>query len=645
MIMIPPVIDRSTNLGEKKVFLKLKDDPNPKTKNWIVYHSLNYPVKISKKDRKSYTYFGEADFVILIPEKGIINIEVKGWSSFSCNNGNWEIIKKNGTKEPTKSPMKQARDSKYEIQKYIKLKLNKQFPQEWMVIFTQCSFDNVDDNIEYSNENIIDTDGLNKNFSNRIISLSNSLKTGGVSFQINEQDMRKLKNQIMRPNFEKFVKTPTILKDSENELHEFTKEQLQILNYIDDKSRLLVTGSQGTGKSAIAEEMIKRESQVKDQRILFLNSNKLANEEMKFKLKDQISEYDCIVQPDNPYDPNVPATSEKNVWCYTFSEYLRKIGWFGVVNKDKLNSLNFIQSHNYLINHNTNFLKDKKSIYGWKDGTGVDLEASKFDLIVFDEMQNCYFYDRFYEFIDLILKKGLTSGKYCFLGDFKYQNLVSDEITISKEKLPKNNLIDFEPITLIQNVRNAKSISRNAPILSGLFNEYPYELAKSDQGEVIVSFSNSREEKIEKFENIISKLHKDGVDGNDIVVLSNFRLENKYNFIRETNISSFYDNIVDLTDRHIRDLNYKIPEIKKNNSIYFATTSAFQGMESKIVIYVDPLESTQSIYSKDFGNLKPEMLAFNAMGRANTILYLMWSSAHKNYYNEKVKLIGGLSVK
>jgi len=33
------------------------------------------------------------------------------------------------------------------------------------------------------------------------------------------------------------------------------------------------------------------------------------------------------------------------------------------------------------------------------------------------------------------------------------------------------------------------------------------------------------------------------------------------------------------------------------------------------------------------------------MGRANTILYLMWSSAHKNYYNEKVKLIGGLSVK
>lgn len=636
---MPPIIDRSTNFGEKKVFLKLKDDPNPKTKNWIVYHSLNYPVTINKKDRKSYKYFGEADFVILIPGKGIINIEVKGWSGFSCNNGVWHIIKGDGTREKTKSPMKQASDSKYEIQKYINLKLNKNFPQAWMVVFTQCSFDNVEDNIEYSDDSIVDTDGLNKNFSNRLVNLSNTLKTGGGSFQINEQDIKKLKNQIMRPNFELFVKTPTILKDSENELHDFTKEQLKIFNYIEDQSRLLITGSQGTGKTAIAEEIIRRESQKKNQRILFLNSNKLANEEMKFKLKDQISDYHYIANPD------APAISDKNVWCCTFSEYLRNMAYYSLNNGyDELNSLNFVKSHNYLIKNNINFLNNKEAIHGWKGGTGIDFEASKFDLIVFDEMQNCYFYDQFYEFIELILKNGLTNGKYCFLGDFIYQNLVSDEVTIPKEKLPKNKLIDFEPITLIQNVRNAKSISRNAPILSGLFKDYPYELAKSDHGEVIVSFSGSREEKIQRFESIISKLHGDGVHGNDIVILSNFRLNNKYNFITETNISSFYDSIVDLTDKNIRDLNNKLPEIKKSNSIYFSTSSAFQGMESKIVIYIDPLESAQTVYSSDFANLKPEMLAFNAMGRANTILYLMWSNAFQNFYNDRLKIIGGLSV-
>ena len=639
MIMIPPIFDKSTNIGEKKVFLKLKDDLNPITKHWVVYHSLNYPVSVKKKDRKSYKYFGEADFVILIPGKGLINIEVKGWSGFSCKNGEWEIIKSNGAREKTKSPMKQASDSKYEIQRYINKQLNKQFPQNWMVVFTQCLFDSIDENIEYSEDNVVDTDGLNKNFSDRLIQLSNNLISGGGSFQLNKDDFRKMKTQILRPNFEIFVRTPTILRDSENELHEFTNEQLQILNYIDDKSRLVVTGSQGTGKSAIAEEMIKRESQTKDKRILFLNSNKLANEEMKYKLNNLISDYKAIVSSKDP------ELSDKNVWCFTFNEFLKKIAFFHLSPDDtRLKELNFIESHNFLIDENIKFLKNKDNILGWKNETGADIFASKFDLIVFDEMQNCYFYDRFYEFIDLILKNGLLNGKYCFLGDFKYQNLVSNEIAISKEKLPKNNLIDFEPITLFKNVRNSKSISRNAPILSGLFVKYPYEIGKSELGKVEVSFSNSRIEKIQKFENIIAKLHKDNVNGNDIVIISNFKINNNLNFLTEANISSYYKNIIDLTDRNIRNLNNKIDDIKNDNSIYFSTTSGFQGMESKIIIYIDPLVTTQTVQSPDFGNLKPEMLAFNAMGRANTILYLLWDSKYKHYYNEKIKIIGELTL-
>ena len=46
MIMIPPSIDNS-NFAEKS-FFKLKNNPNAETKNWIVYHSLNYPCKHQK---------------------------------------------------------------------------------------------------------------------------------------------------------------------------------------------------------------------------------------------------------------------------------------------------------------------------------------------------------------------------------------------------------------------------------------------------------------------------------------------------------------------------------------------------------------------------------------------------------------------
>ena len=87
-------------------------------------------------------------------------------------------------------------------------------------------------------------------------------------------------------------------------------------------------------------------------------------------------------------------------------------------------------------------------------------------------MQNCYFYEKFFDFMDLILKDGLSNGKYCFLGDFKYQNLVSDQFLINQNKHPKNYLIDYEQVPLTRNVRNSKSISRNAPILSGLFKNF-----------------------------------------------------------------------------------------------------------------------------------------------------------------------------
>ena len=50
------------------------------------------------------------------------------------------------------------------------------------------------------------------------------------------------------------------------------------------------------------------------------------------------------------------------------------------------------------------------------------------------EMQNCFFFEKFYDFMELILKDGLSNGKYCFLGDFKYQNLVSDQLLIDQNK-------------------------------------------------------------------------------------------------------------------------------------------------------------------------------------------------------------------
>ena len=77
--------------------------------------------------------------------------------------------------------------------------------------------------------------------------------------------------------------------------------------------------------------------------------------------------------------------------------------------------------------------------------------------------------------------------------------------------------------------------------------------------------------------------------------------------------------------------------------IFFNCFSAFQGLESKIVIYVDPLETPSKTY-EILDSLRPELVAFNAMGRATTILYLIWDIRLKEYYDKKLKIIGELKV-
>ena len=99
--------------------------------------------------------------------------------------------------------------------------------------------------------------------------------------------------------------------------------------------------------------------------------------------------------------------------------------------------------------------------------------------------------------------------------------------------------------------------------------------------------------------------------------------------------------MVDLTDKNIRNLSINIDDIKKKECIYFSTATAFQGLESKIVIYVDPLETPPKSFS-NLDSLKPELIAFNAMGRARTILYLIWDIRLKEYYDKQLKVIGGL---
>ena len=67
--MLPPVPPADIPDSERRFFVKLAGEPG--TEDWTAFHSLGLS--------SGYTgHFGEIDFVIMIPGRGVVCVEVKG---------------------------------------------------------------------------------------------------------------------------------------------------------------------------------------------------------------------------------------------------------------------------------------------------------------------------------------------------------------------------------------------------------------------------------------------------------------------------------------------------------------------------------------------------------------------------------------
>lgn len=69
------------------------------------------------RSRGTHDRDGEADFVIVHPNRGILILEVKGGReiSFDSARSSWRQVSRNGTEVRIKNPFHQARDSMYSI--------------------------------------------------------------------------------------------------------------------------------------------------------------------------------------------------------------------------------------------------------------------------------------------------------------------------------------------------------------------------------------------------------------------------------------------------------------------------------------------------------------------------------------------------
>ena len=77
--MIPPQIPIDCKSpGEREIFNRLKQDPA--TSNWIALHSLDVAEHVTQ-------IWGEIDFVVVVPYKGVLCLEVKACNKLIRNDG------------------------------------------------------------------------------------------------------------------------------------------------------------------------------------------------------------------------------------------------------------------------------------------------------------------------------------------------------------------------------------------------------------------------------------------------------------------------------------------------------------------------------------------------------------------------------
>ncbi|MBC2705604.1 NERD domain-containing protein/DEAD/DEAH box helicase [Desulfobacula sp.] len=531
--IIPPVIADYKYDGERNVALKIKKDS--KAKDWIVLHSLDVSKHISQ-------VVGECDFVIIIPGKGVLCLEVKGCKSLAVDKGLWHYGKK--SKGDKRGPFKQAADNMHSIRNYL-TNLNFDLGKVifWSaVIFPFISFKRK--SLEWNDWQVIDSDNFNARPVSQLFSnvldqarLLLKKKTGmnwfDPSFNGPDNGLCSVIKDILRPEFEYYQSPSSRRKKLSESLKKYTSEQFVALDAMQTNAMVVFNGPAGTGKTLLAIETARR-SMLEGKKVLFLCFNK----NISIWIKRQFEQEDL-----------------EKITISTLHALMLKVSGL------KMES-----------NPSSDFWSKtlpEAAIEKILNSDGTDVEA--YDFLVLDEAQDVL-RDEYLDFIDLLLKKDLSDGYWKIFGDFDNQQIYSASDI---------KLMDFithrcqgTPVyTLGINCRNTPRIAEYAHLLGGLDPEYQNILRPDDKVKPELKFYDNDDEQADILANLLDRFRtKDKYKNEEIVILSPIS-----NSCCSKKLKPPWDKRVAVYS----------PEESVHNKISYCTIHAFKGLETPVVIVTD----------------------------------------------------------
>lgn len=573
--MIPPVCAADTTQGEKRVFGLFQNDPD--TKDWVVFHSYGISRHATKRA-------AEIDMVVLVPELGILCIEIKG-STVSRRNGIWDY----GYKTSSEGPFRQASSAMHALKKSIARQ--NPFCRDilfWScVIFTSQTFQ--ENSPEWHSWQSIDGQDLSRNPISRIVkvilnkahNLSSSLQ--GASRWYDEKTSRPTAEQIdglirvMRGDFEAISNPRDMLRQTEQIIEKLTEEQFSILDSLEENERIRVTGLAGTGKTMLAIEAARRAS-MSGSSVLFVCFNKLLSE--------------WIAAEVSVFEEDLKG----GILVRNLHGLMRSI----VGNETDVGSGNEYWRKE---------LPEQALLNLWSSESPL-----KYDVLIVDEAQDILF-DEYLDVLNEILVGGLAGGKWLIFGDFENQTIYKGNSELTPEGMV-HNLNQRSPHhvkhKLYVNCRNAERIATTLTIVCGLHPGYIRTIQDIEGAEVVPKFWKDDAEQQEMLFTMLQRLRLEYKFKNqEIVVLST-----------RNDVQSCAAKLSERGDIDLRPLRSK----STTQDVSYASIHSFKGLEAMTVIVTDIM------------NLGDEQrsLLYVAMSRARVRLILLM---HKNCHAEYKDLL------